>query len=92
MFRDTGLYFVVKKIKLVHSFLGLDQTRVRAIKKEIDMYKDLKHDNIVEYYGCEVIENNTMCIYLEYMPGGSIADGCKRFTNYAEKLCRQYTY
>lgn len=56
------------------------------------MYKSLKHDNIVEYYGCEVIENNTMCIYLEYMPGGSIADGYKRFkSNYDEKICRLYT-
>jgi hypothetical protein len=24
MFKDTGAYFVVKKIKLVHSFHGLD--------------------------------------------------------------------
>lgn len=93
MFKETGAYFVVKKIRLVHSFLGLDQTRVRAIKKEIDMYKTLKHENIVEYYGCEVIENNTMCIYLEYMPGGSIVDRYKRFSsNIDEKVCRLYTH
>jgi serine/threonine protein kinase len=92
MFKETGAYFVVKKIRLIHSFHGLDQVRIRAIKKEIDMNKSLKHENIVEYYGCEVIENNTMCIYLEYMPGGSIADGYKRFkSNYDEKICRLYT-
>lgn len=33
--------------------------------------KKLEHENIVSYIGAEIVEQK-FCIYLEYVPGGSI--------------------
>ena len=71
---ETGQMFVVKKIRLVHAYHGLDQSKRKAVKKEIEGYCKLDHPNIVRYLGCEIIENNIFCIYLEYMAGKSIVE------------------
>lgn len=83
--------FVVKQIHLVHSIRGVDQQKVKSVKKEIDRYKKLKHKHIVEYYGSEIIEQNIFCIYLEWVEGGSIAQMCKSYGKIHEQLCRTYT-
>jgi mitogen-activated protein kinase kinase kinase len=88
---DNGEMFVVKKIQLVHPFQGLDQSKVKALKHEIDRFKLLFHTNIINYYGGEITDNNVFCIYLEYMSGGSIVDLCKRYGRLGETICRQYT-
>ena len=36
---NTGETLAVKYIKLVHPYLGLDQSKVQAAKKEINIYK-----------------------------------------------------
>jgi mitogen-activated protein kinase kinase kinase len=87
---NTAEMFVVKKIQLVHPFQGLDQTKVKALKQEIDRYKLLDYQHIITYYGGELNENNVFCIYLEYMSGGSIADLCKRYGRLGETICRKY--
>lgn len=45
---------------------------VEALKREIALLRDLKHPNIVQYLGSSS-ENNYLNIFLEYVPGGSIA-------------------
>ena len=84
--------FVVKKIQLVHPFYGLDQTKIKALKKEVNFYKTLKHKHILRYLGGENLENNTFCIYLEYMSGGSVGDMCKNYGRISESICRLYTH
>ena len=46
----------------------------------------------MKYKGREIIENNTFCIYLEYMPGGSIADICREFGRIGESIARTYIH
>ena len=36
--------------------------------------------------------NNTFCVYLEYLSGGSISDLCRRYGFLGEAISRQYTY
>ena len=85
--------FVVKKIRLVHPYSGLDPSKAKAVKKEIDRYKLLSHDHLIKYYGCEIIENNVFCIYLEYMAGKSIAESLLAdYGKIKESLCRDYVY
>lgn len=84
--------FVVKKIFLVHPFYGLDQTKAKALKKEIDVYKNLDHKHIVKYLGGEILPGNVFCIYLDYLSGGSIADKCKSYGKIREDICSGYTY
>jgi hypothetical protein len=40
---NTAEMFVVKKLQLVHPFLGLDQSKVKALKQEVDRFKHLEH-------------------------------------------------
>jgi serine/threonine protein kinase len=82
--------FAVKMIRLVHSYHGIDQNKVKAIKKEIDRYKLIQHKNIVKYHGGEMIPDNVFCIYLEFLPSGSVADTYKQAGPLNEHLCRSY--
>ena len=82
--------FVVKKIRLVHPFQGLDQNKKRAVKKEIDRYKTLEHKFIVKYLGCEVVDQNVFCVYLEYLAGGSIQDMYRGYGKISETMSRKY--
>ena len=87
---DTGETFAVKMIKLMHPYLGLDQQKAKAVKKEIQRYKQLNHKHIVKYYDSEIIDNNVLCIYLEYVYK-SVAQMCREYGSIGEKNARMYT-
>jgi mitogen-activated protein kinase kinase kinase len=53
-------------------------TMVEALKHEIELLKEMKHDNIVQYLGSNT-EGTHLNIFLEYVPGGSVA---KMLVNY----------
>ncbi|KAK9990573.1 hypothetical protein SO802_025558 [Lithocarpus litseifolius] len=44
---------------------------IRQLWQEIKLLSELKHPNIVQYYGSEIVDS-WFRIYLEYVPGGSI--------------------
>jgi len=88
---DTGETFAVKMIQLMHPYLGLDQQKVKSVKKEINRYRQLDHKHIVKYYDSEIIENNVLCIYLEYVYK-SVAQMCLEYgRGLGEKNARMYT-
>lgn len=87
---DTGETFAAKMINLMHPYLGLDQKKVKSVKKEIQRYKQLNHKHIVKYYDSEIIENNVLCIYLEYVYK-SLAQMCIEYGSIGEKNARMYT-
>lgn len=68
---DSGQIFAVKRL-----FFNPENPSqaefVGSLNREINVLKNLSHKNIVKYLGSEVIKDN-FCIYLEYLPGGSIA-------------------
>lgn len=54
------------------------------------MVQGLQHDNIVRYLGTERT-GSTLCIFLEYVPGGSLRQLLERFGRFDEALVRVYT-
>ena len=64
---DTGETFAVKMIRLMHPSKGRDEKKIKAVRKEIQRYKQLNHRHIVKYYDSEIIDSNVLCIYLEYV-------------------------
>ncbi|KAH9315117.1 hypothetical protein KI387_023744, partial [Taxus chinensis] len=57
---------------------------------EINLLSQLKHPNIVQYYGSETLED-AFYIYLEYVPGGSIFKLLREFGPLPEPVIKIYT-
>lgn len=64
-------FFVVKKLQIFSINSGIDKEAIVKLRKEIEVYKKLVHENIVKYIGSDVVTTQ-FCIYLEYMSGGTI--------------------
>ncbi|KAI8067172.1 hypothetical protein BC940DRAFT_301453 [Gongronella butleri] len=63
-----------------------------ALYREISLLKDLEHDNIVQYLGYDVDkEEGYINIFLEYVPGGSIATCLARHGKFDESLTSFFT-
>ena len=69
---DTAELFVVKQVP----FTAIDKREeVLQLEQEIALLAQLEHANIVRYLGTELnAMTSELSIFLEYMPGGSIAD------------------
>lgn len=52
--------------------------------------KELSHPNIVRYFGSQR-DRTFLTIFMEYIPGGSIAALIKRFGPLKESVVRVYT-
>ncbi|KAK4354696.1 hypothetical protein RND71_026890 [Anisodus tanguticus] len=68
--RETGALCAMKEVDL-----NPDDPKsaecIKQLEQEIRVLRQLKHPNIVQYYGSEIIEDS-FCIYLEYVHPGSI--------------------
>lgn len=63
-----------------------------ALYREIQLLKDLEHDNIVQYLGYDVDEDEGhINIFLEYVPGGSIASCLSKQGKFDEPLVSYFT-
>ncbi|KAH9488447.1 Mitogen-activated protein kinase kinase kinase 2 [Bulinus truncatus] len=85
---ETSLLFALKQVKLD------DQENmskeIQALINEIQILSNIKHDRIVQYYGCQP-EKKVLCIFLEYMSGRSVLHHIKKFGQLTEAVTRQYT-
>eukprot|EP00397_Hematodinium_sp_SG-2012_P012515 GEMP01012687.1.p1 GENE.GEMP01012687.1~~GEMP01012687.1.p1 ORF type:complete len:763 (+),score=151.37 GEMP01012687.1:51-2339(+) len=86
---ETGETFAVKEV-LIDDKLESDVKFSEALQREIDMFKDLKHDHIVSYLGHDTIEGK-LFVYLEFMVGGSIAHVVSNFGALDEVTMATYT-
>jgi mitogen-activated protein kinase kinase kinase len=72
----TGELMAVKQVEMPGTTgTALDSKKnnmVEALKHEIGLLRELKHPNIVSYLGSNT-ESNYLNIFLEYVPGGSVA-------------------
>mmetsp|Transcript_68106 Transcript_68106/g.127186 ORF Transcript_68106/g.127186 Transcript_68106/m.127186 type:complete len:473 (-) Transcript_68106:154-1572(-) len=75
--KDSGLIFAVKQA-VIHDENEEDRKFREQLAKEIDICKDLRHQNIVSYLGHDY-HDSRLYIYLEYAPGGSLASVYKEF-------------
>ncbi|KAL1539504.1 mitogen-activated protein kinase kinase kinase [Salvia divinorum] len=68
--RETGATCAVKEVEMIPDDPKCEEC-IKQLEQEIKFLRDFKHQNIVQYYGCEIIEDR-FCIYLEYVQPGSI--------------------
>lgn len=87
--RKTGQLMAVKEVASDAHDKSEEIFRT-SLQNEISLYKDLQHPNIVSYLGNDYI-NGRLYIYLEYMPGGSIAQVLSQFGKLEEPLIARYT-
>ncbi len=52
--------------------------QVAALENEIYLMQNLAHERVVEYVGMQRDEQS-ICIFMEYMPGGSVRDAIRQF-------------
>ncbi|GAB1314056.1 Protein kinase of the Mitotic Exit Network [Madurella fahalii] len=81
----TGEAVAVKQIKLV----DVPKSELRMIEAEIDLLKNLHHDNIVKYIGF-VKTVDCLNIILEYCENGSLHSICKAYGKFPENLVGVY--
>ncbi|XP_073123336.1 mitogen-activated protein kinase kinase kinase 5-like isoform X2 [Henckelia pumila] len=67
---ETGATCAVKEVEIVPDDPKCAEC-VKQLEQEIKFLKELKHPNIVQYFGSETIDDR-LCIYLEYVHPGSI--------------------
>ncbi|RKF78756.1 Cytokinesis protein sepH [Golovinomyces cichoracearum] len=81
----TGEAVAVKQIRLG----DLPKSELRMIEAEIDLLKNLNHDNIVKYLGF-VKSSDRLNIILEYCENGSLHSICKSYGKFPENLVGVY--
>ncbi|NWI98521.1 M3K3 kinase, partial [Crypturellus undulatus] len=88
---DTGRELSVKQVPFDPDSQETSK-EVNALECEIQLLKTLRHDRIVQYYGClRDPEERKLSIFVEYMPGGSIKDQLKAYGALTENVTRKYT-
>ena len=90
----TGELMAVKQVELPEVAQGTEidkkkNSMITALKQEIDLLQGLRHTNIVQYLGTSCDENH-LNIFLEYVPGGSIAGMLKQYNTFGETLIRNF--
>ena len=63
---------------------------VDALQHEMNLLKELHHENIVRYYGSSQ-EGDNLNIFLEYVPGGSVASMLNNYGPFEESLVVNFT-
>ncbi|KAF9015086.1 kinase-like domain-containing protein, partial [Cyathus striatus] len=90
----TGEVMAVKQVELPRIAKDLRYSEqldvVRALRSESDTLRDLDHPNIVQYLGYE--ENaDCLSIFLEYVPGGTIASCLRKYGKFDESISKSFT-
>ncbi|XP_004233431.1 mitogen-activated protein kinase kinase kinase 5-like isoform X1 [Solanum lycopersicum] len=88
--RETGALSALKEVELLPDDPKSAES-IRQLEQEINVLSHLKHPNIVQYYGSEIVDDR-FYIYLEYVHPGSInkfiQDHCGEIT---ESIVRNFT-
>ncbi|XP_032771036.1 mitogen-activated protein kinase kinase kinase 19 [Rattus rattus] len=87
---SLGQLIAVKQVALDSSDKLATEKEYRKLQEEVDLLKALKHVNIVAYLGT-CLEENTLSIFMEFVPGGSISSIINRFGPLPETVFCKYT-
>ncbi|KAG5176167.1 kinase-like domain-containing protein, partial [Tribonema minus] len=83
----TGALMAVK----VLSLRGSDRD-LHELHREMALMRAFSHPNIVSYLGAEIREeHDQLCIFQEWVPGGSVSSLLQRFGPFSEDMTRGYT-
>jgi hypothetical protein len=85
---DTGELFAVKRL-----FFNTENPQhtkfIADIEAEVTLLQDLRHEHIVGYLGSERVKES-FCVYLEYLPGGSVSSIHQRLGALPDPVVRRY--
>ena len=81
---QTGELLAIKNIPFDSTDKQIHQ-KLKELQKEIAVMKSLTHPNIVRYFQT-AREGSSINIFMEYVPGGSIANLLKQFGPLKEKV------
>ncbi|KAF4316488.1 hypothetical protein BBO99_00007462, partial [Phytophthora kernoviae] len=85
---ETGCLMAVKEIRISEE----SECAIREATREVELLRSLKHEHIVKYLGCHVdSEAQTLSIFTEWVPGGSLEHNRKLFGG-NERVVRRFTH
>ncbi|XP_068724572.1 uncharacterized protein [Montipora capricornis] len=87
---NKGELIAVKQVELNHSNWDEAEEQYEKLQEEVYLLKSLKHPNIVKFIGT-CLEGGVVNIFMEFVPGGSIASILARFGCLDEPVFRRYT-
>ncbi|PUZ76086.1 hypothetical protein GQ55_1G262600 [Panicum hallii var. hallii] len=85
----SGKFCATKEVQVILDD-SKSKERLRQLNQEVDILRQLSHQNIVQYYGSELTDE-ALSIYLEYVSGGSIHKLLRDYGPFKEPVIRNYT-
>ncbi|XP_029135891.2 mitogen-activated protein kinase kinase kinase 19 isoform X2 [Labrus bergylta] len=88
---SQGRLIAVKQVSLDASDPDAAKREYSRLQGEVDLLKTLQHSNIVGFLGTSLYQH-VVSIFMEYIPGGSIASILHRFGPLPERVLALYTH
>ncbi|KAG1468447.1 hypothetical protein G6F56_003826 [Rhizopus delemar] len=88
----SGELMAVKQVELPVENSATEERKksmVVALQREIDLLKELEHENIVQYLGSK-IDDSYFSIFLEYVPGGSVSGILASYGTFQDPLVKSF--
>ncbi|BFZ61183.1 ATP binding [Saitoella coloradoensis] len=88
----SGELMAVKQVELPKGDVQGEARKrgmIDALQREMSLLRDLEHENIVRYLGSSS-DDTHLNIFLEYVPGGSIAELLNKYGAFEEPLIRNF--
>ncbi|KIJ44049.1 hypothetical protein M422DRAFT_169091 [Sphaerobolus stellatus SS14] len=88
----SGLLMAVKQVELPTGSAPNEERKksmLHALEREIELLKELQHENIVQYLDSSS-DGVYLNIFLEYVPGGSVATLLKNYGAFEEALVSNF--
>ncbi|KAH8806771.1 kinase-like domain-containing protein [Flagelloscypha sp. PMI_526] len=89
---ESGFLIAVKQVELPDEDgpnLEQKRTMLTALEREIDLLRDLQHENIVQYYYSSM-DDDYLNIFLEYVLGGSVTALLQNYGAFEEPLVKNF--
>jgi len=87
--KETGKFLAVKRIKMIISMESYEK-QIENLENELYILSRLHHPSIVQYLGSGRDEDSLQ-IYMEFMPGGSISARLKQYGSLPEGVIKNFT-